>query len=460
MSVSVLVTGVQDVLCCDILMPSIADPATIVIDCEGVDLMPRDIQVQIIVNDVAYIWNRCKLSLAPRWMGTFVRFTLMDERWKLVTTKMRRNFNIYGLGGVRTSERTLEELWQDITDETGIEFDASNVDDIKPPAIWQGRTALDCANELLRITATRMVYDAFEQKFYISQAGSGSYPSRSDRWRRPVIAKRPVRVNVKTSPILYESALDIAARVPASNGVPVSLGTAGLSAIDFYSGFDSQADDRRASLRNAAFRWWELTGGTHPRALTPDDISMQPFRSIPHLQPEIIGESMTYLPAAVQEKSVEGIAISPVRIEPGDRYAYSDEPAIVVDGSGDIKTTAKLVTCYYAFEDGVADIEEVTEDIADGSEAEEVVLCDWLLPVNSNRDDAPATNTAWEDEAEAIAAAHKQKWESDAEHATIPGIVATGGSGQVGAVRYRASLEPRRRLESEFAFNFIPKAKI
>jgi hypothetical protein len=459
MSANVLITGVNHALCTDVFMPSTADPATIIVDCEGVEAMPREVTVRIIVNGQTFAWEDCKLSLAPRWMGTYVRFTLVDSRWRLATVRMRRNFNFYGLGGIVENERTVEELWQDITDESGIEFVPNNLDAIKPPAMWQGRTALECANELLKITACRIVYEPIEKRYYVSQAGTGDYPDRSLRFRRPAPTKKPIQVKVKTSPILYESALNVAARVPSTAGIPISLAAAGLTPIDFYSGFDSQGVTRRASLRNAAFRWWELISGTHPRGLNPEDISMQPFRSIQHLQPEIIGQVMTYLPSAVQEKTEEGIALSPVRIIPGDNMAYADKPAIVVNGSGVIETTAKLVTCYYAFENGIADTEEVTEAVG-GTEPEEVVLCDWLLPVDSNRDDAPAASTLWEDEAELIAAAHATKWKGVAEHATIPGMVPTLGSGQIGAVRYRASLHPRRRFESEFAFNFVPSAKL
>lgn len=390
-------------------------------------------------------------------MGSFVRFVLEDERWKLRNTIMQKSFNVYGLGGVVENARTIAELWQDIAVASGITITSQNLPAFFPPAQWHGRTAQECANELLEITACRMVYDPIQSVFVVSGAGTGSTPNLSARWRRPAITERPQKVIVRTAPTLYESAIDISARLPNDDGELVSFTDAGATPIDFFSGFESEAIARRAEWRNNAFRVWEITGATYPRALAPVDISAQPFRSIANLLPEVRGERMTYVPRTFQVSTSTGVAITRVEFEPSSLYAFTSDPVLRVDGSGVLQTDARLVTCYYAFEDGIPDRQFKEAVVAGGNGPEQTLDVLWLKPVDSNVNDAPSALTAWEAIAQTIAVAHATKWTAQAEQVTIGGLHGTEGSGHVGAVRYRVSLMPMRSFETMFALNYTPR---
>lgn len=457
MSSFIELTGVPQPLRADIFSPSNADAATIVIDAGAPTKTPLSYTVRLSQVGRSLQWNNCRLVHSPRWAGSFVRFVLEDERWRLRETIMRKSFNEYGLGGVVSNTRTIAELWQDIALASGITITTQTLPDFFPPAQWQGKKASECANELLSITACRMVYDPIEQTFVVTAAGDGEPPSLNARWKRPAVTAKPQKVVVRTSPTLYESGINIESRLPNDDGELVSFADAGAAAIDFFSGFESEAIERRAAWRNAAFRVWEITGASHPRALTPANMSIQSCRSIAGLLPEIRGERMTYSPRSFQVSSGEGIAMSKVEVPPGSVYAYSSDPVLRVDASGVIQTTAKLVACYYAFQLGVPDRETKEVDVPDGDGPEETIEVEWLNPVDSTIADAPDSSTNWEDIAQTIAEAHAAKWAASAEHVTIGGLHGTNGSGHVGAVRYRVALAPVRAFETTFALNFTPR---
>lgn len=456
MSAFIELTGVAQPIRADLFLPSTADPGTIVIDAGAPLKMPTTYEVRLSQVNKTFRWQNCKLVKSPQWHWTFVRFVLEDERWKLRTTIMDQSYNEYGLGGVIHKERSAEDLWQDIATASGVPIVTQNLPDIKPPAKWVNRTARDCANDMLRLMACRMVYNPETQQFVVSPAGTGALPNLLKRWRRPVIIEKPNKVVVNTGQILYESALDVVAHVLGSDGKFRQIAFAEIQ--DFFSLYEDRPIPEQVALRSTAFRVWKITGGNHPRQLQPEDITAVPIRSIASLRPEIVGNNMTYMPFVKSSANGEGVAMTNVDFEIGSEYAYAMEPVIRLE-LGIVFDEAKLVTCYYALEDGIADRDSKESDVG-GDGPNEVIDAPFLQPVNSNRDDAQPSATDWEGIAQAIADAHAQAWAADAQQATIGGLHSTIGSGQVGAVRYRVALLPKRALETSFAFNYTPRFQV
>lgn len=464
MSVFVKIDGVIQPIRVDIFSPSNAEAGTIVVDAQGTEnwlSAGAGTSVTVGAAGVTYQWNDCRIASPPRWMGTFVRVVLRDSRWRLEESYMRKNYNTFLPGGVVRNDRDLNELWEDIAKSSWNDLPITAfASSLKIPAQWVGKRAKDCAAELLKYAAQRMVYDPVLQRYIIAQAGDGAFPDRSLQRRRPVKLEIPRKVLLRTGPILYESEIPIETRVPNSTGVPASLASVGLNAQDYFSGFEAAGNDLRALYRNACYRWWEATGVTFPRALGMSEVTLLPYRSIPHLQPEIRGQEIAYSPRAVQNKATNGIGMSPVQIAPGDPMIFSEYPVIPVTNAGSLKTDALLVCCYYAMNNGKADYEEIERDIPNGTGIPDIVELPWINPIRSTMADVPDRSDLWEQQVESIANAYVAKHGAEVSQCRLAGMVPTGGSGQVGAVRYRIQLEPRRMLETIFAFNHVPRYQI
>jgi hypothetical protein len=450
-------TGVQQPLRADLFLPSTADAGTIVIDAGAPIKMPSSLEVRLSQVNRTFRWQNCRLVKTPQWHWTFVRFVLEDERWKLRTTIMDQSYNEYGLGGVINKERTAEQLWQDIATASGLSIVTQNLPDIKPPANWTNRNARDCANEMLRLMACRMVYDPEQQHFVVSPAGSGQLPNLLKRWRRPVINEKPEKVVVRTGQILYESAIDIVGHILNANGQFEEMEDVHLE--NFFAGYETEDLATQTAWRSTAFRVWKVVSADHPRQLDAEEIVIVPVRSIQSARPHIEGANMTYMPRVHPIAADRGIATTDVRFEIGSEYAYSMEPVVRLI-LGTPWKQAKLVTCYYALDNGVADRDSKEADVAGGEGPEEVIEAEFLKPVDSDQPDAHPSATAWEATAQAIADAHAAKWSADAQQATLGGLHNTNGSGQVGAVRYRVALTPRRAFETSFAFNYTPRFQV
>jgi hypothetical protein len=455
MSVSVLIDGVIQPIRVDIYSPSTAEPGTIVVDCGDISSINKFMDVSIIVLGVEYRWNNCMLVSPPRWMGSYVRFVLQDQR-HMLDQYMTGSANIFLPGCAVRNERTFQQLWGDIANRTGVPISAQ-ASDIKLPAQWEKKTAKQCAADMLRQSAHNMVYDPVQQQFLVVPAGDGAYPNRSERRRREIPVVLPSSVIARSGPVLYESELPARAMVPDDTGIPVTFAVAGIDEEDFFSGFEAAPNDMRAFYRNAAFRWWEVTGATFPRGLAQNEMILQPYRSIPHLLPEVRGEEMTYIPRGVQNKAVNGIGMSAVRITPGDTMVFADNAVIPASDDGTLSLDAVVVACYYALTGTTPDTKEVERVVVGGTGPSVVINADWLLPIESSMPDVPDRSDLWEEQLEIIADYLDTKYKYNASEAKLPGMVSTGGSGKVGAVRYRVSLEPRRMLETIFAFNHTPR---
>lgn len=461
MSGQVTITGCDVVQVIEIMSPSGADAGRIWARAAGsISLPERGIDIVATTINVTMQWSGCRLVKRPNVFRSGAEFVLEDSRWKMRDTYLAKSYNKSLIDGRVIDSTDLADIWQDIADLSGILIRTENLPSLNPPLL-AGMSCRDAADLLLKQTVCRMVYDPVTGEYAVSPAGTGASPSVTNRLRKQVATILPAAVRVHSAPRLYESEITCEAVVVEGDGTIVEMdGNAEFDLIDFFNGFEDANDDRRELLTNGAFRMWRPVSVAFPEALDADEINIVGHRIASlgpgeFMSPQAIATGMTDLPRFHYVPTDKTLSLSPVHYNPESGLFISRDPVIAV-AAGDIQTEVGIVCAYQKTDGGSAERATQERAVSGGTGTEVDVYVPWITPVSTESDKDGVDEDYWESNLSDIADAYEVMYSAPAERVRIRSLLTTDGSGQVGAVRYRAMIGSMAKLETTMYLNHVP----
>jgi hypothetical protein len=467
MSARATLTGFPEVVAVDIFMGSYAEPGNIVVDTlvRG-SLVPTslprgDVTLTIgarsELEQVSIDFTRLRMKKLPRQYGAFMRTVWEDERWKLREFTMGENFNVRDCEGTiyPETEKTILELVQEIADVSDIDISAIELGlpDYKPSAPWKGMTAEQALNQLLHATFTRMLYTG-SGSYVVCAANTGNLPDFGERFFSPYPEAKYTGIRVQTAPITYEKRFQCDAVVWNNDNETEVV----QNPERIFNNFVEIEDLRlRSKYAHSAMRLWRPSDedivllGRRALSVAPgcDDstyaamvFTMPDLAKVPlygHLiQPH--GQPYSNAP---NQLSLTG----------GGEIIQCEQAHLIVDGSGQIETTAEVLCAYHKIVNG--ELERRSTDVAVGGEGGMLKLyVDWIRPVDTTEPDIDPLE--WDSLLNKVEDAVELKYQGEPQHVTLPTVVAVSPNGKIGGLRYVLKLGSHPECYTVIAVNFDP----
>lgn len=454
---NVSLTGFPPVLRISLFQGSGATPGRVVVDTgivgpANLTVLPREPTLTMAATNFLGSWPLRMVKL-PRIQRGFMRTTFEDSRWRLRYATMSGSWNRRDMRGVvaTSSDQTIAQLLSRIASASGLTFTTGILPNLKPSADWSGRRASDCLSEILDWAGCRMVYRPTVGDYVISQAGTGASPNLAQRVFRPGPLPLIRNLIVRSTPVLYEDRLPARAVKLDSTGDLVVDTTPVLPTTESFS-------------TQAALRLWEPTAVTFPEALAVNRVSLLPYRPasvVPDsgnsmlVSPELFLEGWNYFP--VQRALVHPQVSKAHRVSgtAGGQAILFEHPILGSNGAGGYSKTGNLLCAYHVIEtSGELRRNTASVLINAGATADLIKDMDWITPVNSTETDMAVTQ--WDAIQNAVTAAMASRYNSPPQSIRLAIPLDLGGSGQVGAVHYFASVFSRR-IHFSIALNYDPK---
>jgi hypothetical protein len=464
-----------------VLDPGTADPATITVDCISVnintDLPNRSfLEVAISQPEATGKWDvflKRGPDPIPGWPG-LSRYRFDDYRHVFRDTIMPTSFNIRDAEGQVSSgsEKTIDELWQEIATATGATiYVASKPTEFKVPAAWADRTATECANSLLQYTGSRMFYDPANQRLTIGWAGDETDINVNQRFAVPISSTIFTKLDVFSNPTLYDAKVKCRAIWEDDNGDAEPM--ADLEDEDSlkhaFLGFPDVEDDfRRNRLVQAAFRLWQPVSVEYPEELDfPDDIAIKNHRGVViGGSPEIpVYESIKVFEDTVNQVCLGGRPEDRMPDYHRDAGLITNTSAIVVcDKDGEIQTDVDFVAAYHVREDGYPNrlksikVSKTLHSTLVNPVTKQVVV-PAVRPIDSDMDDGPDTGD-WEALLDDITDAIEPMMGGKPQRVDLPGWRLPANWGRTSAVRWYMQLNSPSAMTTRFVLDNPPSGSL
>jgi hypothetical protein len=454
MSGNAILSGYPDVVAVDVFQGSGAKPGRIVVDTlpsVGASAFPRVTTLSLAFRGFLGTWQNIKVTRRPKVRGHKLRTVFADSRWRLKDIVLGVNYNERDCNGVLfpDTEKTIQELVQIIAGASGLPITTGALPNFKPHAPWRGKRADEALEDLLQIAGLRMVYNPISAGYVISRGDSGQIPSivNAERMHRPGPNVGVSSVTVYSAPKTFEGRLSAQAVVFNENNEMVNV----TSAHRIFNNFSDLSGVLRSRHAQSALRLWKVDAADKVilgrRALSVATGDEHPTYAAARFIKSPLSDVPQYVRLFQPPDGSEG----DVQASGGGRLFISEHP-YVRGQNGSVKTTANILCAWYQIQNGNL-VRDAVSRSAGGSGSPLEIIVDWIRPVSSSEEDV--TGDEWQtihgQVADAIAAKHTPA----KEHVRVASLVAHGGIGQLGAVRYLMSI-PSRFVETSLAFNFDP----
>lgn len=450
--------GFPEVTGVDIFQGSYSKPGQIVIDTlvlgSGVlTSLPRVTSLALTArtNSVILAWLGMRIAKAPRQYGAFMRTVFEDSRWNLHEVIMTENFNSRDCEGTiyPATEKTIDELVQEIATATGLTITTSNLPSFKPDAPWRGLTAGQALDHLLHATQCRMVYNPAVQEYRISSGGSGIVPGLGERLFRPVPSARYGAIKVRTAPITYEKKFQCTAVVWNNSNTTETVANPEW----IFDNFADVANVRlRAKYIHSAMRLWKPADtdvvllGRRALTVAPGDDDST-YAAMVFTNPELAD-----VPKYGHLTQPFGRAPNELSLTAGGTIFQCEQAYLMIDNDGVIKTTAEILSAYYKV---VSDeLERQEQIVSPGGTGTLDLNFDWIRPVETT--EADIDGTEWTSIHNAVTAAVTLKYANPPQHVTVPTLISHGSPGRLGGVRYILKLGTQADSYTSLALDFDP----
>lgn len=448
-----------DVICFDIFQGCKAEPGKIVVDTmvagsTNLTAAPFQTSLTVTARSNTLQWGSLKIVRGPRQHGKYIRTVFEDSRWRLRDVTLGANYNVRDCQGVLYSaqEKTIAELVGILASASGLTIGVGSVPSYKPLADWRGKRGDVAMNELLERTGCRLVYNPVSQQYVFSLRGSGSLPDLTERrFRQPpaTVAKDLV---LWTAPITYEKKFQCTAKVWDENNALETVS----DPKDVFTNWSGIGDARKKSrYQHGALRLWQ-----------PADTNVMLLGrralSVAHGDDDI-----TYAAAVFTEPSLASLPKATALIEPrgpfsrdalsvtaGGTLFQCEQPRVEVDSSGNVKTTAEILSAYYTLSGGEAVRSSKTIEISPDGVGNVEVYHDWIRPVSSS--EADVINEEWDSLRDAVATAIHAGFSAQGQHVEVGYIAPHGGAGVIGGCRWTGKVAPYVIARTSLAINFEP----
>ena len=419
----------------------------------GVASMPRHTSLTVTTPSGTATWSDMRVVKTARIGRGHLRIVLEDSRWKLWETKLNANYNERNaLGAILTGQqKTISELATELSTATGLTIQTGVVPSVYVPARWAGRLAGECLRDLLWWSGCRLVYEPTSQIYHIQRAASGADLNLSNAMFRLEPQNKYQTLKVRSAPTLFEDTMDCTAKqINTTTGSTEVLGSSTLPAtpIEAYG--------------QTRFRLWEPNSVTHPEAHSNDEVLYLDHRAKSHLfdpqrrvfeKARIVRDEFERFPHHEPFTQDHGSVARAIELTGGGRAYLTDHPVLLTDATGVLLKECKLVTSYH-IKDGADFVRETVDVPLDGTAGELTVDLDWVHAVNSTLSDM--ASPTWDDVLQEFADEMANHFKGVTRTASLPGVVTFGGSGHVGAVKYRLKTGSHPEAKTMVAINYIP----
>jgi hypothetical protein len=447
-----------EVTCFDIFQGSRSAPGKIVVDTliagsTNLTSCPFQTNLTLTARSTTFQWSDLKIVRGPRQNGPFIRTVFEDSRWKLKDIYLAENYNQRDCQGnlYSASEKSVSDLVGIIAAASGLSITVASSPSYKPLADWRGKRADIALDELLSRSGCRMVYNPVSQTYVFGLMGTGSLPNLDERtYRQPpaTVAKDFV---LYTAPVTYEKKFQCTAKVWNESNVLETVS----SPEDVFTNWAGIGNARKKSrYQHGALRLWK-----------PNDSNVMLLGrralSVAHGDDDI-----TYAAAVFTEPTLAGLPKATALIQPspfsndalsvtaGGTVFQCQQPRVEVDSSGNVKTTAEILSAYYTLTNGVPTRSSKTIEISPNGTGNVVVFHDWIRPVSSTESDV--SNVEWDTLRDAVAANLHAGLSAQSQHVEVSYIAPNGGAAQVAGCRWTGKVFPQTEARTAFAINFEP----
>lgn len=445
--------GYPSVIRVSIDQPSDATPGRIVVDCTMPPLgdslnLPKRTTLRITGRRFDGTWNLVQLS-GPKpviGMHSVYRFIFADDRYDMAQKTMPIAFNARDASGViaDADRKSTAFLWTQIAERVGLTIDVKSAPLFNAPAPWAGRTALECANELLTMTGSRMVYDPIAQKYIVQQGDKGQLPDVSSRLLQQVQSVVFNKLRVESAPTLFEGEIKARASWINATGAIENL----PSPVQYFLGYPDEADKvKRNRLVQSGFRIWKplQAVGTDGTVTWPNfAIIDQRCVVVATAAQRRIHESMK-LPHQAGKWNVSGDGNNQrIRYWRDSSLITTDMPAIQINDAGKIQTDAVFIGCFYAKDSetwGGYKCRSKEFDLLNDEESgdhDKVIVINNINPLSSTQDDAP-TDTGWQTLVDEIATAIRPLYMNKPQEIGLPALIPNNGCGRIARSSWHVS---------------------
>lgn len=447
-----------DILAFDIFQGSGAEPGKIVLDtliagAENLTYAKYQSTLTITARSQTLVWPELRVTRTPRQHGSFIRTVFEDSRWRLRKVTLGANYNQRDCEGTLYSatEKTVAELVGIIAAAAGLTITVGATPAYKPLADWRGKRADVAMSELLQRTGCRLVYNPSSQQYIFGLKGQGSLPTLTERRYRQAPATIAKDFVLYTAPITYEKKFACTAKVwNDSNGIETVS-----SPEDVFTNWSGIADARKKSrYQHGALRLWQ-----------PNDTNVMLLGrralSVAHGDDDI-----TYAAAVFTEPTLADLPKATALIQPspfssdalsvtaGGTLFQCGQPRVEVDSSGNVKTTAEILSAYYSLSNGVPVRSTKTIEISPLGTGNVESYHDWIRPVSST--EADVSNVEWDGLRDAVAATLHAGYSAQPQHVAVDYIAPHSAGGVIGACRWSGSSFGNVKARTTFAINFEP----
>jgi hypothetical protein len=449
-----------DVICFDIFQGCRSEPGKIVVDtlsagATNLTSAPFQTSLSVTARSNTLQWSNIRIVRGPRQNGRYIRTVFEDSRWKLRDVTLGENYNVRDCQGrlYSAQEKTVSELVGILASASGLTISVASSPSYKPLADWRGKCGDVAMEELLERTGCRLIYNPVSQQYVFSLRGSGSLPDLGERtYRQPpaTVAKDFV---LWTAPITYEKKFQCTAKVFDQNNALETV----ASPEDVFTNWSGIGDARKKSrYQHGALRLWMPSDSNvmllGRRALSvahgDDDIT---YAAAVFTEPSLA--SLPKATALIQPSPFSNDALS---VTGGGKLFQCQQPRVEVDGSGNVKTTAEILSAYYTLSGGKPVRSSKTIEISPSGVGNVEVYHDWIRPISST--EADVSNVEWDSLRDAVAANIHAGFSAQGQHVEMAFISPHGGAGVIGGARWTGKVFPMTQVmaRTAFAINFEP----
>lgn len=454
-----------------------AEPATIVADCLAVDTganLPSRSFLRVSRSRPAGTgyWDLFSIGGGRRISGRegVIRYVFADDRHVFSAVRMPRSFNQYDSEGQLdpSSSRTINQLWAEIASATGANITVvSTPPAFNPPAPWAGKTATQCANSLLELTGSRMLYNPTTTSLVVDWAGNGTALNLDGRMRRQLPSVVWNNLEVYSSPILFDGPVSCNAVWVNDDGDLESMASLeGDEAIRHaFVGFPEVDDKRRRNrLVQSAFRIWKPATVSHPETLGhPADLELASHRGVPLTA----ANDTTFEAIKVQQTDVginsqHNLSGSPrgrgIQYDRDSGLLLSDYPIIACNNDGVLQTGVRFIAGYQireASHPGGLRAMRQQRMLNAGPAVTKKAVVPMVRPIDSVEDDGP-TAGSWEALLSSIANAIEPWIGGQGEEVFMPNWIIPANWGRTSSIQWTLRMDHGQTQTTRFTVNSAP----
>ncbi len=341
-------------------------------------------------------------------------------------------------------KKTVAFLWSKIAERTGLTIDVKSSPSFHVPAPWAGRTASQCANDLLTMTGSRMVYDPIAKKYIVNQGDKGQLPQTGKRVTQQVQSVVFNKLRIESAPTLFEGEIKARASWISDSGAIENL----PDPVKYFLGYPDEGDKtKRNRLVQSGFRIWkplEAVGTDGTIAWPNFAIIDQRCVVVATAAQRRIHESMK-LPHTAGKWNVSGDGINQrIRYWRDSSLITTDMPALQINDAGKIQTDAVFIGCFYAKDSEAwggykcrSKEFDLLED-EEGGDHDKVVVINNINPLSSTQDDAPS-DTGWQTLIDDIATAIRPLYMNKPQEIGLPALIPNNGCGRIARSSWHVS---------------------